>query len=98
MKFTLKGFYGAEHNAVWLNGVKLDIQPSLKIRQHSFEFAWGFMGSGPMQLSLAILLELKGREFAEAHYFQLKEDIVAMLPNENFPQRTIEWEPSQAEN
>jgi hypothetical protein len=97
MQFRLKGVYGAEHNSVWLDGTKLDITPSLQIRKHSFEFAWGYMGSGPSQLALAILLQLKGRQFAEAHYFQLKADIIATLPNENFDERTIAWEPSQDE-
>jgi hypothetical protein len=98
MQFQLKGIYGQEHNSVWLNGQQLDINPSLKIRKHSFEFAWGYRGSGPAQLTLAILLKLKGRQFAEAHYQEFKQDIIAMLPNENLDEQTIEWEIPQVES
>ena len=46
---------------VYLNGKRLDHRPSLKIVNHSPDgFSWGYMGSGPAQLALAILLEETG--------------------------------------
>jgi hypothetical protein len=42
---------------VLVDGVKLDPKPSQKLRNHSPDgFAWGYPGSGPAQLALAILL------------------------------------------
>jgi len=93
MIFRLKGIYGVaeESNTVWLNGQKLDIKPSQAIIKHSLEFAWGYLGSGPAQLALAILLELRGRVFAMVHYQQFKEDIIAQIPNENFPEQEFTY-------
>src|SRR5271170_7603938 len=40
------------------NGKTLDLQASLKVVNHSpTGFCWGYLGSGPAQLSLAILLD-----------------------------------------
>jgi hypothetical protein len=55
---------------------------SLKYRNHSPDgFAWGYGGSGPAQLALAILLE-----FDEAHAEQLYQDfkweVIANLPQD----------------
>lgn len=70
--------------SVAVNGVELDPGPSQKIRNHSPDgFNWGYEGSGPAQLALAILLDMNGREFAEAHYQQFKSDIIARLPQES---------------
>lgn len=41
---------------VSVNGVRLDPAPSQKVWNHSDGFEWGYSGSGPAQLSLAILL------------------------------------------
>ena len=44
----------------------LPLSPSLKLRNHSpTGFEWGYMGSGPSQLSLAILLDYFGYDNAE---------------------------------
>ncbi len=53
---------------------------SLKFRNHSPDgFAWGYSGSGPAQLALAILLELTDEKTAEAAYTQFKFDKIAPL-------------------
>ncbi|KKN16952.1 hypothetical protein LCGC14_0970690 [marine sediment metagenome] len=53
--------------------------PSLKLRNHSPDgFSWGYHGSGPAQLALAILLDatLDG-EVAQANYQDFKDEFVA---------------------
>lgn len=45
------------YGAVTVDGIPLDPRPSLKVRNHSPDgFAWGYGGSGPAQLALAVLL------------------------------------------
>lgn len=63
---------------VWLDGEFLDPAPSQKIRNHSPDgFNWGYGGSGPSQLALAIVLKLTGKT---ANYQDLKWKIIAGLP------------------
>ncbi|MEW6657400.1 MAG: DUF6166 domain-containing protein [Thermodesulfobacteriota bacterium] len=83
MKIRLKG--NLETGQVWLNGKPLPLAPSLKIRNHSpTGFSWGYLGSGPSQLALAILLDLYGPEYALDCYMQFKEDVISRLPQEDF--------------
>lgn len=69
---------------VYLDGKKLDIEPSLKYRNHSPSgFMWGYGGSGPAQLALAIMLKtLKGSssEYRIPDYQKFKFDVIAKLP------------------
>jgi len=60
----------------------LDPRPSQELRNHSPDgFSWSYAGSGPAQLSLAILLDYTGdEELALAHYQEFKCCIVAALP------------------
>ena len=60
----------------------LPLSPSLKLRQHSpTGFAWGYLGSGPAQLALAILLDATGdEELAQRYYMDFKQDFVARWP------------------
>ena len=92
----MKAYYGRRMAAagrsvnVWERGVdnrqcnrKLDIEPSRKLNDHSTEFNWGYSGSGPAQLSLAILLDMWGDpHMALSHYQQFKEDKVANFGGE----------------
>ena len=57
----------------------LSPKPSLKLRNHSPDgFNWGYGGSGPAQLALAILLDYSGDdELAQKYYQQFKWDFVA---------------------
>lgn len=61
---------------------ELDPGPSLKIRNHSPDgFQWGYGGSGPSQLALAILLDLGiDIQIAEEIYQKFKFDVIANLP------------------
>jgi Family of unknown function (DUF6166) len=67
------------------NNVPFDVGPSLEVRMHSpTGFAWGFEGSGPAQLSLAILLEeLVPLGFSVigvcAYYQDYKREVIARL-------------------
>lgn len=68
---------------VFSNGEPFDYKPSLKVRNHSpTGFSWGYGGSGPAQLALAILLEETNKEIAEQFYMDFKWDVIARLPNE----------------
>lgn len=64
---------------VWLNDKPFSHRPSLEIYNHSPDgFEWGYHGSGPAQLALAILLEETGNpQFALEHYQDFKRDVIA---------------------
>lgn len=47
---------------VTVNGKPLDPARSRRLKNHSKDFGWGYRGTGPMQLALAILLEVQGDE------------------------------------
>lgn len=62
MKHILKG--EAKTRRVWLDGKELLPDESQAYRNHSPDgFAWGYGGSGPSQLALAVMLEVKGEAF-----------------------------------
>lgn len=69
---------------VTVNGRSLD--PRLDLRNHSpTGFQWGYGGSGPAQLALAILADYLGNEEkAVALYQEFKEDVIAALPHERW--------------
>ena len=54
---------------------------SLEVRNHSpGGFEWGYNGSGPAQLALAILLDYTDDEdVALEHYMELKDEVVSRL-------------------
>lgn len=57
--------------------------PSQKICNHSPDgFSWGYGGSGPAQVGLAILLELFGAKTAIRFYQQFKWDFIANVDQE----------------
>jgi hypothetical protein len=47
-------------------------------------FNWGYGGSGPSQLALAVLLELVPEEQAIKAYQDFKRDIISHLPQDDF--------------
>ena len=52
--------------------------PSQKVWNHSSDFNWGYGGSGPAQLALAILLDVTGDEdLASRHHQAFKREFVA---------------------
>lgn len=62
------------------------LNPRNDLANHSPDgFEWGYAGSGPAQLALAILADATGDDsFALAHYQAFKSDIIAVLPREDF--------------
>lgn len=86
----IEGFYGGDHGGdfgnVTINGVKLSPAPSLKVRNHSpTGFAWGYSGSGPSQLALAILLKAGvPADRAQTFYFKFRDQFIAPLKRESF--------------
>lgn len=78
-------YYGMRGHDVWKrlypDGVseRLLLEPSLKLRNHSpTGFSWGYGGSGPSQLALALLLDATSvPETAERWYQEFKSNIVA---------------------
>jgi len=84
---TLKG--EIETRTVWLDGKKLDPRRSQKYRNHSPDgFNWGYGGSGPAQLALAIMLELTDKADG---YQDFKWSVIAPLPQSDF-ETTFELE------
>lgn len=57
----------------------------LDLRNHSpTGFNWGYGGSGPAQLALAILAEELGDDFATLHYQDFKREKIAMIDEPQF--------------
>ena len=67
---------------VFVDGKELDHHASLKVWSHSPDgFEWGYRGSGPAQLALALLLHAGVPEDKAVEGHQaLKEEVVAALP------------------
>lgn len=81
--FKLKGNY--QTRQIWLNDKILNPIRSLRKINHSPSgFAWGYNGSGPAQLALAILLELIPEDHALEYYQSFKDSCIAALPQTDF--------------
>lgn len=83
----IKGYRSTRE--VFINGIQLHPDASLKVFNHSPDgFAWGYRGSGPAQLALALLMHFMGPERTEEAvrlHQVLKEDYIAHLDtNKNF--------------
>lgn len=69
-----------KHSDVWVNGNKLDIEKSLKVQDHSpTGFEWGYWGSGPSQLALAICMEFMPVEEALNRYQKFKQEVIGKI-------------------
>lgn len=64
------------------DGAELDLAPSLEVQNHSpTGFSWGYAGSGPAQLALALLLDATGDEaVALEHHQAFKDRFVSRWP------------------
>ena len=69
----------------------LEPGPSLAVREHSpTGFEWGYLGSGPAQLALAILLDLGVPPTTAAdHYQALKAERIAILTADSWELNAI---------
>lgn len=78
-KHTLVG--KASTRDVWLDGKALDPKRSREVWDHSPNgFNWGYTGSGPAQLALAVLLEITDEQTAVRMHQRFKENFIAGLP------------------
>lgn len=95
MRFTLKGTRTASEKTVLLNGERLTPDKSQAVINHSPDgFEWGYGGSGPAQLALAVLLELHDKETACKNYQKFKHEFIANIGRADFDLRIdyhINW-------
>jgi len=59
-----------------------ELDPRHDLASHSKGFAWGYGGSGPAQLALAILADARGDTFAITHYQKFKWEAIANYPSD----------------
>jgi hypothetical protein len=70
---------------VWIGEKELQAEQSLPVRNHSpTGFSWGYGGSEPEQLALALLLELTDAEMARRWYQDVTWQVIAQLPRADF--------------
>lgn len=68
----------------WIDGKEFHPGPSLKVRNHSPSgFSWGYAGSGPAQLALAICIRIYQPLVAMKVYQDFKFKFIAGLPQES---------------
>ncbi len=91
----IKGIY--RENKVYIYGVVLDTERSQKLRTHSPDgsVSWGYLGSGPSQLALALLLDFGATDKEALDWYQdFKRDVIAQLPETDFEMkvdRVSDW-------
>ncbi len=84
MKRTLKGNWKTKQ--IFINSYELKPERSLQYVYHSPDgFSWGYGGSGPSQLSFAIILELTDdSDNSFVLYQSFKKDFIISLPQSDF--------------
>ena len=71
------------NGTVFIDGKYLSPEKSQEVYNHSPDgFNWGYGGSGPSQLALALLLEFLSKDNALRSYQEFKWDIIAGLPKD----------------
>lgn len=76
-----------EEGEVTLDGKPLDCRYDLLSASPS-RFEWGYGGSGPAQLTIAILAHAYDDKFACEHYQQFKEEVVTNFSGNRWTLRT----------
>jgi len=67
------------------DGFPLSPAASQKLRNHSPDgFEWGYGGSGPAQLALALCLDVLGEDQAHVWYQAFKDAHVAKFPHQEW--------------
>ena len=83
MTHTIVGQYNT--GIVTIDGKLLSPVPSQKVYNHSPDgFMWGYSGSGPAQLALAIMLAYTTEEIAVEIYQDFKDEVIATIPQKDF--------------
>ncbi len=77
----ISGFYDTTEpngRTVYINKIMLSPKPSQKVFNHSPDgFEWGYSGSGPAQLALAILMTIASEKTAVRFHQDFKRDFVS---------------------
>ena len=67
------------------DGECFSLNPRRDLRNHSLDFEWGYGGSGPAQLALALAADVLGDDDrAQSAYQKLKFKLVGGLPHEGW--------------
>ena len=78
---VFRGFRDAYGAVVLVDGDPIQWERSLALRSHSpTGIEWGYLGSGPAQLALSILLYVTDEAPALEHYQTFKDRVVSQLP------------------
>jgi uncharacterized protein DUF6166 len=87
----MKRYVGARFSfgqRVWVvdGDITRQLDPRFDLRKHSPDgFNWGYGGSGPAQLALAICADALGRDdVAQAVYMDFKRKVIARIDNEEW--------------
>lgn len=76
-------YQGVPPHGAFRDGEPLRLAPSLKVWNHSpTGFSWGYGGSGPAQLALAILLSETSEKVAVRYHQEFKWRFVAGWPSD----------------
>jgi hypothetical protein len=79
----IKGIWNTRR--VFVDGKELSPAQSLKVFNHSPDgFNWGYGGSGPAQLALALLLLKYPEQEAINLYQEFKWEVISKLPQSDF--------------
>lgn len=81
-----KGKRGKKHLAqVYVDETLLDPEPSRLLYDHAPDFEWGYGGSGPSQLALAILYDVTlTKDISLEQYQAFKNEFLMYAPYEGF--------------
>ena len=91
----IKGLY--RENAVYIDGARISTDNSRRLYDHAPDggVSWGYHGSGPSQLALALLLHFGATDKEALDWYQeFKREIISELPNTDFTMadtRVTEW-------
>lgn len=78
-QWQINGF--ARTRKIYVDGYELTPEKSLQFARHGDRLEWGYIGSGPKQTALAILLLFEIPAKAEKLYMQYYDDVVKFLPH-----------------
>jgi hypothetical protein len=90
----IRGVY--QENKLYHDGAEIPLVRSRKVRDHSpTGFNWNYLGSGPSQAALALLLEFGATdEEALSFYQEFKREVIANLPPTDFEMQdsvVLDW-------
>ena len=89
---TIRGVRGTADSEVSVGDKPLDWEASLAVRNHSpTGVEWGYNGSGPAQLALAVLLAVTDGETAKRRYHRFNDEVIARIsePEWTLPVRDV---------